>query len=172
MNKSTKVINLFAGPGAGKSTTAAGIFYLLKTQGIKCELVTEYAKDLVYENRDLSDNGLLIFAQQHRRMHRLLNKVEFIITDSPILMSVVYQFKISTSFNLLATELFNNFNNINIFVNRVKKYEKYGRVQEEEEARNLDIAIKSIIPKIDLLVDGDREAPDKVVNYILDGVTY
>jgi len=29
-----KVINLFAGPGAGKSTTAAGLFYYMKKLGM------------------------------------------------------------------------------------------------------------------------------------------
>jgi hypothetical protein len=35
-----KVINLFAGPGCGKSTLAAGIFSLLKFHGVLVELVT------------------------------------------------------------------------------------------------------------------------------------
>ena len=44
-----KVINLFAGPGTGKSTTAAGLFYKMKSKGYMVELVTEFAKDLVYQ---------------------------------------------------------------------------------------------------------------------------
>lgn len=36
-----KVINLIAGPGAGKSTTAAGVFSRLKFNDINCELVTD-----------------------------------------------------------------------------------------------------------------------------------
>jgi hypothetical protein len=43
-----KVINLWAGPGAGKSTTAAGLF-LMKLTGRRVELVTEYAKEVVYD---------------------------------------------------------------------------------------------------------------------------
>lgn len=39
------VVNLFAGPGSGKSTTAAGIFYILKSEyNINCEYVSEYAR--------------------------------------------------------------------------------------------------------------------------------
>ena len=44
----TIVVNIFGGPSAGKSTTSAGIFYELKRQGIRCELVTEYAKSKVW----------------------------------------------------------------------------------------------------------------------------
>jgi ATP:corrinoid adenosyltransferase len=44
-----KVINIFAGPGAGKSTTAAGLFYHMKKLNMSVELVTEYAKSRVWE---------------------------------------------------------------------------------------------------------------------------
>ena len=43
------VVNLFGAPGAGKSTGAAYIFAMLKMAGINAELVTEFAKDKVYE---------------------------------------------------------------------------------------------------------------------------
>ena len=45
MDKKIIVINLLGSPGAGKSTTAARLFYELKMKGVKCELITEYAKD-------------------------------------------------------------------------------------------------------------------------------
>ena len=48
MNK-TLVVNLFGVPGAGKSTGAAYIFAMLKMYGINAELITEYAKDKVWE---------------------------------------------------------------------------------------------------------------------------
>ena len=43
------VVNLFGAPGAGKSTGAAYIFSKLKMSGINVELVTEFAKDKVWE---------------------------------------------------------------------------------------------------------------------------
>ena len=45
--KHTIVVNLIGGPGSGKSTTAAGLFYNLKKLGINCEMALEYAKDKV-----------------------------------------------------------------------------------------------------------------------------
>lgn len=42
------VVNFFGGPGAGKSTTSAHLFSLLKMSEINCELVTEFAKDLTW----------------------------------------------------------------------------------------------------------------------------
>ena len=44
------VVNLFGVPGAGKSTGAAYVFSKLKMKGINAELVTEFAKDIVWEN--------------------------------------------------------------------------------------------------------------------------
>lgn len=42
----TIYVNLYGGPGSGKSTTAAGVVSQLKLLSINAELVTEYAKDL------------------------------------------------------------------------------------------------------------------------------
>ena len=63
-----KIINLIGAPGSGKSTTAAGIFYNLKMKGIKCELLTEYAKDRVWEENFMALNDqLYIFAKQNHK---------------------------------------------------------------------------------------------------------
>jgi len=45
-----KVINLFGGPGCGKSTAAAGLFHLMKSNHMSVELVNEFAKEIVWEN--------------------------------------------------------------------------------------------------------------------------
>lgn len=59
------VINLIGGPGAGKSTTAAGLFFLMKCAGLKVELVTEFAKELSYDENwaDLKKQ-LYVLAEQ------------------------------------------------------------------------------------------------------------
>lgn len=81
----TKVINLFAGPGAGKSTTAAALFVLMKTEGYKVELVTEYAKELVYaEDWETLNWQPAVTKEQDARQRRLVGKVDWIITDSPL----------------------------------------------------------------------------------------
>lgn len=48
----TLVVNLFGVPGAGKSTGAAYIFSCIKMAGVNAELITEYAKDKVWERND------------------------------------------------------------------------------------------------------------------------
>ena len=60
-----KVINLLGEPGAGKSTTAAEIYACMKKQGYKVELVTEYAKEVLYEDRyRVIEDQVYIFAKQ------------------------------------------------------------------------------------------------------------
>src|SRR4051812_15213434 len=84
------VINLWGGPGCGKSTTAAGLFHRLKIHHESVELVTEYAKDLCWEGRKPPFDALSILAEQAKRQRRLAGKVRFIITDSPLPLPIIY----------------------------------------------------------------------------------
>ena len=47
--KRTKIVNLYGGPGTGKSTTAAALFAEMKIRGVNCEYIQEYAKDKAWE---------------------------------------------------------------------------------------------------------------------------
>ena len=143
-----KVINLFSGPGVGKSTCAAHLFYLMKTNEYKVELVTEYAKDMVYENRDniLSDQ-LYVFAKQNRRLKRLEGHVDWIITDSPLLLSTIYN-KDLLELNTLVYKMFSSYNNYNFFLNRKKAYQSYGRKQTEIEAKGIDNRVLDMLKNV------------------------
>ena len=80
----TKYINIFGGPGAGKSTTAALLFAEMKSGGFKVELVTEVAKDFVWEDRSTTLSiQPYITIKQHRNLVRLKGKVDYVITDAP-----------------------------------------------------------------------------------------
>ena len=87
-----KVLNIWGGPGIGKSTTAAGLFYEMKKLGLNVELVQEYAKDAVWEKRhNILDDQIYIFAKQQRRIARLAeHNIDWVITDSPIPLGLVY----------------------------------------------------------------------------------
>ena len=64
MDKKTITVSLFGPPGAGKSTLAAYVFAKLKMMGVNCELVTEFAKDKVWEkNNEALSNQIYIFAK-------------------------------------------------------------------------------------------------------------
>lgn len=157
------VINLFAGPGSGKSTTAAGLFFYMKLRGFKVELVTEYAKELAYTGQT-PINQQEILEEQYRRQSILKGQVDFIITDSPLLLSEVYGH--SEQEAKAARACFNRFNNINFFIERVKPYAQYGRTQDEQEAKALDLRIKDMMDNNRLKytsIRGDNEAPGKIL---------
>jgi hypothetical protein len=168
-----KVINLFSGPGAGKSTTSAGIFYLFKSKyGINCEYVSEYAKLIAWENHpDKLSDQLYITAKQNRGLERLQGKVTYAITDSPLLLGIHYatNYKLK-SYQSMVIELFNSYDNVNFFINRKKKYNPAGRFQTEEEAQKIDVEIKSLLNKLGIPfveIDGDINAPQKIADIVL-----
>ncbi len=141
----TKIVNMFGGPSVGKSTTSAFLFYTLKKLGKSVELVTEYAKDLVYqEDWKRLGNQLHILDEQIARQNVALGKVDFIVTDSPILLTVVYNTG-PPALNNLALEKFRSYYNINFFLVRSKPYQTYGRTQTEEEAVRIDNKIYGLL---------------------------
>jgi hypothetical protein len=144
---STLVVNLYGGPGVGKSTIAAGTFFRLKQAGINAELVTEFAKDKVWEEsyRTL-DNQIYIFGKQYHRIYRLLNKVEVVITDSPILLSLCYNREnMLPSFRQLVFEIYRSLNTLDIFLVRQTPYNPIGRMQTEEEAKEIDRYLHNLL---------------------------
>lgn len=164
------VINLHSGPGAGKSTTAAGLFHLLKLAKIPCELVLEYAKDMTYSQRqsEMSDQ-IYIFSKQNKRIediHRYDPKI-MVITDSPIRLGTFYGQNLPyiKELELLIEKVYSTRNNIDIFVNRVKDYNPSGRNQSLEEAQYIDSYFLNKY-KFDLVIDGDENAAEKIFNYI------
>lgn len=74
----TIYVNLYGGPGSGKSTTAAGVVSQLKLLSINAELVTEYAKDLTWEKSQhiLVNNPHCVVVEQYWRLKRLQDKVD------------------------------------------------------------------------------------------------
>lgn len=151
-NKKTIIINLLGGPGSGKSTTAAGLFYRLKMDGYDCELITEFAKCRTWEQNSTALNDqFFMTASQNYKQTILLGKVDVMITDSPILIGLLYYKEqnkiIRDSFETFVVETFKAQNNINFFIDRRKVYNPNGRNQTEAEAKeidknNLDLLIK------------------------------
>ena len=142
----TKVLNLFAGPGCGKSTTMAGVFAELKWRGIDCEMATEFAKTKVWEESFKTLHcQTYVFGKQLHSMFRLRGKVQAIITDSPLLLSLIYDKRNLPSFTQLVLDEFNSFNNINVALRRQKKYNPNGRMQTEKQAQEIDGRIRHIL---------------------------
>jgi len=141
------IINLYGGPGSGKSTNAAKILYQLKSEGYKVELVTEFAKDLTYDESKSIGNQLYVFGEQYNRIAKLEGKVDIVVTDSPILLSDIYcsDERIRQLLKPLLFEIYDRYHNINVFIERTKKYENYGRTQTEEESDLISKKIHNLL---------------------------
>ena len=124
----------------------------MKKEGFNVELVTEYAKDCVYNKQfDLLKNDqLFVLANQNRRIQSIIESnenVEYIITDSPLLLSKIYAEengyeKNFISFSEFCVDLFASYENINIVLNRDGiVYDPNGRIQNCIRAQELDTKI-------------------------------
>lgn len=136
----TKLINIYGGPGTGKSSVAAGVFTLLKLHRINCELAAEYAKELLWgQNLGILNYQWKVFGEQSYRLTRLNGQVEIILTDSPLIQSINYigdQYKEQYKNVILETE--KEFSEVNhIFLERVVPYDEVGREQTEEESNKI-----------------------------------
>ena len=161
------IVNLFGGPGCGKSTGAAYVFSQLKMQGINCELVTEYAKDKTWEhNMEALSNQAYVFGKQFYRISRCANQVDVIITDSPLLLSIIYNHDpiLGKAFNKMVLDVFNSYDNLNYLLTRTKPYNPIGRNQTEKESDDIGNEIENLLR-------------DSSINYLrvngdIDGYTY
>lgn len=143
------VVNFFAGPGAGKSTTAAGVFAELKRRHISTELVTEYAKELTWDRR-YSERAWQpkVLGEQSWRIARLQGKgIDVVVTDSPILLSAVYNPGFDT-IPALAIELHNRWPSLNFFVRRPDRYDPRGRTEPLGVARSIDAKVEELFAKL------------------------
>ena len=163
-------VNLWAGPGTGKSTMAAGIFATLKWSKIECELISEYAKQLVWEESHAKlNNQIYLFGKQYSKHYILEGKVRVVITDSPIPMGCVYDAGKTKNLKELVMSEFEKFDNLNFFLKRTEDYNPNGRMQTYEEAVQKDREIKQFMEENQIFgedIPASEESVAKIVAII------
>lgn len=151
--ENTIVFNLFGAPGAGKSTAAAYIFSKLKMAGINAELITEFAKDKVWEeNPGPFKDQLYMTARQAYKQSCCRGKVRVILTDSPILLGIYYNKnpELTANFDNMLLDVFNSYNNVNYFINRTKTYNPVGRLHSESESDIIATELKDLLATLNI----------------------
>jgi len=169
MDNKLVVINLMGGPGCGKSTIAAGLFSKLKKMGIECELVTEFAKDKVWdENYKILSDQIYVFGKQQHRLYRLNGKVDIAITDSPLLLSIIYDQSKSPELRSLAMQVFRSYDNHVFYINRNVSYVDEGRCQNADEAKEIDIICKTLMQEENIKYEEttSTEAEEYIINHL------
>jgi deoxyadenosine/deoxycytidine kinase len=156
----TKIINLFGGPGIGKSSIAAGLTYKLKKRHITCDNPYEFPKLLAWdENHSAIKDQLFVLANQHRGIVKSYGKVDFIILDSPILLSLTYKkyynenggdeypaSLYNETFDNMLMEIHKKYENINIVLERGRgNHNNIERYQNLEQSKDLDKVIENTL---------------------------
>ncbi len=170
-DRKTTIINIYGGPGAGKSTSAAYYYYMMKKAGDNVELVREYVKDWAWEGRKITTNDQIYFlGKQVRRESMLYGKVNWIVTDSPVMMNLYYAQRYCSqhlaegirtatlAFYRQAIE--DGHKHIHLLLDRNKPYISEGRYQTESEAKEIDGGVKRVLE--DLKVSYLTCTPDEV----------
>lgn len=172
----TIIVNLYGAPGSGKSTTRADVFRLLKFAGVNCEEVYETAKKFTWAHRhtELASQPY-IFGKQLRDIEVLMNQVDVIITDSPLMMSYYYGKKYCgdtypESFYTFVEEQFKKMGGMNYYINRVKPFNPKGRNQTEDGAAEISIEQKAMLTRLNIgfkEVNGDAKAGPTIFDDVM-----
>lgn len=173
--KKTVVINLFGGPGTGKSTLAAELFSEMKKHDYNVEMVREWVKLWAWEGKKMTlVDQIMVFANQLREETTLYGKVNFLITDSPIILSPFYEKANYNSTHTLSavkaimseTEK-NDVVYLNYFIKRIRKYKTDGRFQSEIEAKQLDKQLQAFLKANNLKYEFITSAEDILLEFLV-----
>jgi len=168
-----KVVNLFGPPSCGKSTIAAQLFSSLKRHNVKTELVGEFAKELIYlGNETQLVNQVYIMGCQYRKQKDLQRHgIDVAVSDSPLLLQMVYcqDAPYYPEIRALAYKLDTEFQNVNIYIKRVKPYQIYGRAHTEAESDALGKKIwDSMNGEFHYVINGDDQGTEYLAEQVLD----
>ena len=174
----TIVVNFVAGCGSGKSLMTALTFAELKMKHLNAELVQEYAKQLVWENRlDELDNQFQVTKTQYKMIKALQDKVDYIVCDSPLIVGLFYNFYSKTNVSNvektrdMILNKMEEFQNVYIFLERNPEYPftQEGRLQNENEAKEIDKQMKDLLHEYNLdylSIISSKDSIKEIVEYI------
>jgi hypothetical protein len=131
-------------------------YYLLKKANKSVELVQEYVKEWAWEDRHIKPfDQIYFFGKQVRKESMLFGKVDYIITDSPVLLGLCYVRKCcdpeiayglaETAKAFYAVSPRHNVQHIHVLLNRSGSFSKNGRFHSLEESKQIDVDIEDLL---------------------------
>ena len=133
------------------STSAAKLYGCLKDQKQSAELVREFVKDWAWEGRTIQRrHQLKIFSEQADKEGLLYGKLKYVVTDSPLILSEIYEERYFGAATM-TQGLYERWLNLNkeemeplhFHLVRTKEYDPNGRYETEDQAKEMDVLIKS-----------------------------
>ena len=112
-------------------------------------------------------NQLAVTGQQDHRLRRLEGHVDYVITDSPLPLGIMYANGVWKShwFTNCVLGAYNSYTNLNFFVRRVKPYVNLGRTQTETESNQISNELLHFLQAHNLHymeVNGDESAAKNI----------
>lgn len=151
----TKIINIVAGPGAGKTTLASGLHYYMKRKGLNVEFLQEYVKKYVILGQlDKLNNQYNVTLKQYQEIKAYEGKVDYVIIDTCLLTQKYFNennpHNVSNveKTNELIDKTFKEFDNIVIYLERNQckdEYQQHGRIQTYNESVKIDKILENIL---------------------------
>lgn len=150
----TVVVNLFGGPGIGKTTTANSLVGNLKRSDIDAVYISEYIKELIYKAnsgrvsladkeiaKKLLDGSLYsqscVFSRQKEMLDIHVDQVPVVVTDSPLPLNTIYLKDKSEPYCRDVMRCFNDeYVNLNIVLERDPNalFQTEGRIHDKNES--------------------------------------
>lgn len=152
----TNIINVYGGPSIGKSSTASFMYYLLKSRGLNAELVREYVKNWAWEKRNIGPYDQFYFmGKQSHYESALYGKVDWIVTDSPLMLCATYAARYNTPpvangikeavLSFYKQCDLDNYRHHHIVLQRSRPYVQAGRFETEAQAQEIDGQAESFL---------------------------
>ena len=155
----TKVINIYGASSTGKSTTAAMLYAYFKNKCVESEICKESVKAWAFEGRPITSmDQYYIAGKEIFHVERLINKVEVVICDCPIMQGIYYLHKMREDLNfdslgpmdpmvfdfiIEAEKLGVKF--YDFLVERNQPFQPVGRYQTESESKQDQVDIKRFL---------------------------
>ena len=150
------VINFYGGSGLGKSTLAAALYAKMKMNGDHTELVREYIKKWAW--KDLKPgkyDQIYILGKQINAESDLYEKVDYIITDSPILIAPFFEQYLlgvniikNTALDFMKYAEDNGVHYLHFWLERPENFDSRGRYETKEEAIKIDLAMERWLTEV------------------------
>lgn len=175
----TTLLNFLGQPSSGKTSLSALVFAKLKEIGAEVEYASEYVKSWAWESRKMTPfDQYYIFGKECHNQSILFNKVDIVISDSPVMLTAFYHYFYNkkNSLRVPCREFYETAENdfevkpINFFLPRRKDYNPRGRFQTQEEADNISVMLKTWLnfegyPYVELLCE-DNERLNEVMKVL------
>ena len=151
----------------------------MKYLGLHCELVREYVKTWAWQDKKVGPfDQMYLLGKQSKYESILYGKVDYIVTDSPLLLCPIYELYHSgqelvapAALNFIEDAKTKGVEHINFVLQRNKIFDPRGRYDTLEQAQQVDGAILKFLQEhnipYNLVTAQDRKRVDEILGLVV-----